>query len=51
VKRSALAVRSATIPPRPRPEPQYVVRAAAPEPTPEEKRGLLGSLKSLIRKE
>lgn len=50
VKRSALAARSATMPPRPRAQPQYVVQAA-PEPTPEEKRGLLGSLKSLIRKD
>jgi hypothetical protein len=51
VKRSALSARSATMPPRPRVEPQYAVHAAPAEPSPEEKRGLLGSLKSLIRKE
>jgi hypothetical protein len=51
VKRSALSARTATIPPRPRVEPQYAVHAAPAEPSPEEKRGLLGSLKSLIRKE
>jgi hypothetical protein len=39
------------MPPRPRVEPQYAVHAAPAEPSPEEKRGLLGSLKSLIRKE
>lgn len=53
VKRSMLSTRSptATIPPRPRAEPQYVIQKE-PEPPPvEEKRGLLGSLKSLIKKD
>lgn len=55
VKRSVLSVRSpsATIPPRAKAEPQYVIhKEPAPAPAPaEEKRGLLGSLKSLIRKD
>ncbi len=49
VKRSALAPKPAAGAPRPRTEPQY-----APQPAPpaaEEKRGLLGSLKSIIRKD
>jgi hypothetical protein len=52
VKRSALSARPlASAAPRPKVEPQYVVQKAPEEPTVEEKRGLLGSLKSLIRKE
>lgn len=52
VKRSVLAVRTATnTAPRPKATPQYVVQKA-PEPPPvEEKRGLLGSLKSFIKKD
>jgi len=51
-KASVLNVRSpAAIAPRPRVEPQYVVHQAPPEPSADEKRGLLGSLKSLIKKE
>lgn len=50
VKRSALNVRAAVVP-RPRSEPQYVVHQAPPEPGADEKRGLLGSLKSLIKKD
>lgn len=50
VKRSALNSRgNAPMPPRPKVEPKYVVQNV-PEPQPEEKRGLLGSLKSLIPK-
>jgi len=50
-KRSVLQARPTAPAPRPRPkiEPAYVVRA--PEPEPEEKRGLLGSLKSFIKKD
>ncbi|HXZ48129.1 MAG TPA: hypothetical protein VEG27_03860 [Usitatibacter sp.] len=52
VKRSVLSPKPTGAPaPRPKTEPQYVVHKAPPEPTAEEKRGLLGSLKSLIRKE
>jgi hypothetical protein len=53
VKRSVLNNRPAsnTIPPRPRAEPQYVVHKEPEAPPPEEKRGLLGSLKSLIKKD
>ena len=51
VKRSPLNARtSAPPPPRPRTEPQYVVQKQA-QPEPEEKRGLLGSLKNIIRKD
>ena len=53
VKRSSLAARpSAAAAARPRTEPQYAVqKTPVAEPSAEEKRGLLGSLKSLIRKE
>ena len=47
VKRSVLNNRPAAPPPRPRTEPQYV---AAVAPAVEEKRSLLGSLGSLIKK-
>jgi hypothetical protein len=51
VKRSILTPRPAASAPKPKTEPQYVVhRAPEPEPSAEEKRGLLGSLKSLIPK-
>jgi hypothetical protein len=52
VKRSMLSNKPAAAPPRPKtPPPQYVVHKE-PEPAPaEEKRGLLGSLKSLIKKD
>ena len=53
VKRSSLSARpSAAAAARPRTEPQYAVqKTPVAEPSAEEKRGLLGSLKSLIRKE
>jgi len=51
VKRSPLNARmAAPATPRPKTEPQYVVQKT-PEPAPEEKRGLLGSLKNIIRKD
>jgi len=50
MKRSSLSARPAIVP-KQKVEPQYVVHKAPEEPTAEEKRGLLGSLKSLIRKE
>lgn len=52
VKRSPLNARtSAPPPPRPKSEPQYVTQPRPAEPAPEEKRGLLGSLKNIIRKD
>jgi hypothetical protein len=54
VRRSVLNQRAAAAPaPRPRVEPQYVVRKEAPKaaPEPEEKRGLLGSLRSFMKKD
>ena len=54
VKRSVLSVRATAPAPKPRPrvEPSYMTRPAAPpEPEPEEKRGLLGSIKSFIKKD
>ncbi len=54
VKRSPLNVRVAPPPPKPKPAAQYVPppRPAAPAPPPpEEKKGLFGSLKSLIKKD
>ena len=53
VKRSVLNNRpaSSTLPPRPKADPKYVIHKE-PDPAPaEEKRGLLGSLKSLIKKD
>ena len=52
-KRSVLNQKTAAPPPKPRPkvEPQYLNHKAAPEPEPEEKRGLLGSIKSILKKE
>ena len=49
VKRSVLNNRPAAAPPRPRSDPQYVVHAA-PAAQAEEKRGLLGSISSFIKK-
>jgi hypothetical protein len=49
-KKSVLNPRTATIPPRPKVEPKYVIQS---EPEPEaqpEKKGLLGSLKNIIKK-
>jgi hypothetical protein len=49
-KKSVLAARSATIPPKAKTEPKYVIHQ---EPEPEaqpEKKGLLGSLKNIIKK-
>lgn len=52
VKRSVLAVRPpASAAPKPRTDPKYVVHNAPEAPAAEEKRGLLGSLKSLIKKD
>jgi hypothetical protein len=53
VKRSVLNQRAASLAaPKPRLETQYVVPKVAPSaPAPEEKRGLLGSLRSFIRKD
>ncbi|MEO7741511.1 MAG: hypothetical protein ABIR98_01060 [Usitatibacter sp.] len=53
-KRSVLNQKPAAPPPKPRPrtEPQYLNHKAAPEEAPaEEKRGLLGSIKSILKKE
>ena len=51
-KKSMLAPRSATIPPRsgPKPEPKYVIHQESEQPTDEKKVGLLGSLKNIIKK-
>jgi hypothetical protein len=51
-KRSVLNLRpSATIPPKPRTDPNYVIHQT-PDPQPAaEKKGLLGSLKSIIKKD
>ena len=53
VKRSVLSVRPAAPAPRPKAAgPQYVPpRPAAPEPKEEEKKGLLGGLKNLLKKD
>ena len=52
VKASTLNTRTATIPPRSRTEPQYVVHKEPEAPAQEEeKRGLLGSIKSILKKE
>jgi hypothetical protein len=51
VKRSVLAVRTpANAPPKPKAAPQYVVQNV-PEPAAEKKSGLLGSIKSFIKKD
>jgi hypothetical protein len=53
VKRSVLSAKpAATMPPRPKQEPKYVIhKEPAPQPQEEKKGGLLGSLKSLIKKD
>jgi hypothetical protein len=52
VKRSVLSVRTpANTPPKPKATPQYVVQKTPEPPPAEEKRGLLGSLKSFIKKD
>lgn len=54
VKKSVLNVRAAPPPPKPKPQAQYVPPprpATAPQPPPEEKKGLFGSLKNLIKKD
>jgi hypothetical protein len=54
VKRSKLnANRSTTIPPRnaAKPEPKYAIQDAPEKEEPEEKRGLLGSIKSVLKKD
>jgi hypothetical protein len=48
VKASVLTPRASPQAPRPKAEPQYVVHNTPAEPSADEKRGLLGSLKSLI---
>jgi hypothetical protein len=51
VKRSVLNQKqSAPVTPRPKPEPKYVAQHAPAAREPEEKPGLLGSLKNLIKK-
>jgi hypothetical protein len=51
-KRSVLNQRvNATIPPKPRTEPNYVIHKTPEPPAAEEKKGLLGSLKSIIKKD
>jgi hypothetical protein len=51
-KRSVLTPRPTAPAPKPRVEPQYATpRAPQPEPAGEEKRGLLGSLRSFIKKD
>jgi hypothetical protein len=39
-----------TIAPKPKTEPQYVIHHT-PEPAPAEKRGILGGLKSILKKD
>jgi hypothetical protein len=54
VKRSVLVAKPATntMPPRPKQEPKYVIhKEPDPPPQEEKKGGLLGSLKSLIKKD
>ena len=52
VKRSVLTNRpAANTPPKPKTTPQYVVQNVPEPPPAEEKRGLLGSLKSFIKKD
>jgi hypothetical protein len=52
VKRSVLAPRTPTATaPRPKQPPQYVVQKTPEPPPAEEKRGLLGSIKSFIKKD
>jgi hypothetical protein len=54
VKRSVLSAKPATntMPPKPKVEPKYVIHKEPERPAPEEKKtGLLGSLKSLIKKD
>ena len=49
-KKSVLNPRTATMPPKPKVEPKYVIQSE-PEPGPQpEKKGLLGSLKNIIKK-
>ena len=52
-KRSVLMSRPAAPPPKPKPTPNYVVQKELPPPPAEEKRasGLLGSIRSLIKKD
>ena len=50
-KRSMLSARpTSTMPPRPKTDPQYVIHHT-PEPAPAEKKGLLGGLKSILKKD
>src|SRR5690242_2089211 len=52
VKRSVLNQRSAAPPPpKPKVEPKYVVNDAPRQPAPEEKKGLFGSIKNIIKKD
>lgn len=52
VKRSVLSQRTAApVAPKPKTTPNYVVQTAPEPPPAEEKRGLLGSLKSIIKKD
>jgi hypothetical protein len=51
VKKSVLTPRTTAPTPKPRTEQQYAKPAPEPEPAAEEKRGLLGSIKSFIKKD
>jgi hypothetical protein len=54
VKRSSLSARSSTIPPRtaPKQDPKYVVhKEPEPQPEAEKKSGMLGSIKSILKKD
>jgi hypothetical protein len=54
VKKSSLNTRTATIPPRtqPKAEPKYIQeKPPQKEPEPEEKKGLFGSIKSVLKKD
>ena len=53
-KRSVLKQRpagAAPAAPRPKVEPKYVISDAPPQPAPEEKKGLFGSIKNIIKKD
>ncbi len=50
-KRSVLSAKPAAAPPRPRQEPQYLNQKPGGEPPAEEKKGLLGSIKSVLKKD
>ncbi len=52
MKRSVLSVRTpAAAAPKPKAAPNYVIQKTPEPPPAEEKKGLLGSLKSIIKKD